>query len=110
MQMRKVCAPIRRRLDWRGRRAARRKKGRMKRGPKRGPFRNGHEVRGTCEVVPARLAYLGVRSNASVIRVEGILAVSLTCFTTSACAASKRHMQCDSPGTNVLRMYRTGFP
>jgi len=28
----------------------------------------------------------------------------------SALVASKRHMPRDSPGTNVLRMYRTGVP
>src|SRR5207302_1337486 len=54
--------------------------------------------------------YFGVKSIASVTRVNGILAVSFTCFTRSALDASNRHMQWDSPGTNVLRMYRTALP
>src|SRR5207302_8330865 len=46
----------------------------------------------------------GVKSNASTIRVNGSLAASLTSLTRFWFGASKRHMQCASPGTNVLRM------
>lgn len=49
-------------------------------------------------------SYRGVRSWASTIRMKGIFAVSLTSRTSEAFEASKRHIQCASPGTNVLRM------
>src|SRR6185503_7664172 len=52
----------------------------------------------------------GVRSAASTTRVYGIWALSFSSLTASGLAASNRHMQCDSPGTNVLRMYLTGLP
>src|SRR5207245_9238168 len=50
------------------------------------------------------LNYLGVKSMASTIRLKGILAVSFSSLTTSGLEASKKHMQCASPGTNALRM------
>ena len=43
---------------------------------------------------PAELAnYFGVKSRASTIRLNGILAVSFSSLTTSGLAASKKHMQ-----------------
>src|SRR6266508_321332 len=59
---------------------------------------------------PGGAPHYGVRSIASTIRVNGICATSLTSLTSWGLGASKRHMQCDSPGTNTLRRYLTFFP